>query len=83
MGLERYIEDTLEKEAPELKRGYDFWFEFGLKTDTENTAKKITDILNNSGEYAQCRVIFTDGLDMWGITFEPLTRRERDSGIYY
>lgn len=76
MGLERHIENVLEKEGCSYKRGHHYYFEFGLKTESKEIAEHIAEILNDSGEFAPFEVFYQGGLDIWGIRFKSLDKKE-------
>lgn len=72
MGLERHIEDVLEKNGVGRTT---YYFEFGLKTDSEFVARNIAEILNESGEFAPAEAFFQGGLDAWGIRFNGIYKK--------
>lgn len=72
MGLESHIYSVLDnKDYPRTK----YYFEFGLKADSEQDAKDIADILNESGEFGQAEVFWQGGLDVWGVKFGKYKER--------
>lgn len=49
--------------------GQDYWFEFGLKTETEDKARDIARILNESGEFGLATVTRVEKANCWSIEF--------------
>jgi hypothetical protein len=57
MGLESHIRCELERAASGFVHGEDYWFDNGLTLASKAAAKKVSDILDESGEFGSTKVV--------------------------
>jgi hypothetical protein len=69
MGLESHITNVLAREKSGYVVGHDFWFEFGMTVESEDVARDIAHILNDSGEFGQATVKRDSQPRRWCVDF--------------
>lgn len=67
MGLESHVDEVIERDAPHLRSFY-FWRR-GLKAMSEDTARQIAKVLDESGEFGETTIKFRSDQEV-SIEFE-------------